>query len=309
MLAQSANEQDRISNWDQLQALSPVVAQLHNPDVLRSRPNRVVYSAFNGDLPVIVKHLLKPEAEQIVEDAVNELQLVGPLLDQGDLQINQYVAHDAVNGVLVVTRVPNDSLQVALDAPTGHRAEILRKCGDWMTRYVGSRISTGSFAPFFWQNQLVDISYKGLAAQDRQLAHEMRQKLRAHADKLRAFGLRRVSGHGDFATHNFGYSNGVLYGFDVQGATEKPLAQELAHFLVLMTMKSPDVTAPRYIGLSEEDVAALCIQSGLPELEYETVFRYFVGWYMCWFMARYAANDARVSALRTMMIRALSDWP
>lgn len=295
--------------WDRLQASGGLAAQLSSAQVIRSQPNKTVYAALLGGHPVIAKHFTQAGGGQVVDAAAAELRHVGPHLADGPLQVNQYVAHDAAQGLLVVTQVPDRGLQVALDDPSADRSAILRQCGDWLTRYVGTRVSTGNFAPFYWQEQLVKTSYKALASTDRNLAQEMRGRLRAMADRLRAFELRRVAGHGDFATHNFSYEDGVLYGFDVQGETERPLAQELAHFLVLTTMKSPPFRGNHYVGLKEDDVASLCIQAGLPELEYETVFRYLVGWYMCRFIARYADNPGRVAALRAMLTKALADWP
>ncbi len=297
------------SPLQELQATGGLAAALNGAQLIRAQHNRSVYVALADGQPVIAKHFTMDGAAEVVEAATAELQLVGPHLAQGPLQVNQYIAHDRDQGLLVVSQGPDPSLQAALDDPAADRDAILRQTGDWLTRYVGARVSAGKFAPFYWQEQLVNTSYKALSPADRHLAQQMRRKLRALADRLRAFVLRRVAGHGDFATHNFSYQDGVLFGFDIQGETHRPLAQELAHFLVLATMKSPPFQGPSYIGLREGDVAALCIQAGLPELEYETVFRYLVGWYMCRFIARYADNPERVAALRGMMTKALDDWP
>ena len=295
--------------WQTAQAKGGLAAQITDAYVIRTHPNWTVFGAMAGDQAVVVKHFTQDGAADAVHAASVELQLVGPHMCEGPLQINQVLADDPEQGILILSQVPDAPLQSVLDDPAADRSALMRQAGDWLTRYVGARISTGKFAPFYWQEQLVNTSFKALDPETRRLAQAMRSKLRAHAEKLRAFQVRRVAGHGDFATHNFGYEQGVLYGFDVQGETIRPLAQELAHFLVLTTMKSQPDAGPQYIGLREADVAALCIQAGLPELEYETVFRYLVGWYMCRFFARYAHNPARVAALRGMLTRALDDWP
>lgn len=298
-----------VERWQAAHASGGLASQLSGAQLLRAHPNWAVFVALAGEQSVIVKQYAHAGAADVVVAAATELQEVGPRLAEGPLQINQYLAHDTAQGVLVVSHVPDRGLQSVLDDPDTDRSAILRQCGDWLTQYIGNRVTAGKFAPFYWQEQLVNTSFKALSPPDRKLAHGMRSNLRKLAEKLRSFELRRIAGHGDFATHNFGYEDGVLYGYDVQGETQRPLVQELAHFLVLATMKSPPFQEAHYIGLREADVAALCIQAGLPELEYETVFRYLIGWYMCRFIARYADNPQRVSALRVMLTKALADWP
>lgn len=300
---------EALKRWQSAHGSGGLASQLSGAQLIRAHPNWAVFAALAGEQSVVVKQYAHAGAADVVSSAATELQEVGPRLAEGPLQINQYLAHDAAQGVLVVSHVPDSGLQSVLDDPATDRAEVLRQCGDWLTQYIGNRVSVGKFAPFYWQEQLVNTSFRALSAPDRQLAHAMRSNLRKLAEKLRSFELRRVAGHGDFATHNFGYQDGVLYGFDVQGETQRPLVQELAHFLVLMTMKSQPFQEATYIGLREADVAALCIQAGMPELEYETVFRYLVGWYTCRFIARYSDNPKRVAALRTMLTKALADWP
>ncbi|MCG3266847.1 hypothetical protein [Yoonia sp. I 8.24] len=288
LLDRSAEQEAAIARWDAAQAQSALLRQITRGALLGAKAHTGVFAAVYQGEQVVVRHIARPNAPDLVAKMQSDLALVGPQMCAGDCQINQLIAADPQHGVLVVSRVPG----------VPYHGALLDQAGRWHATYVGRRRAEAHLSAMYWQKKLKMIPRNGLEGDDWALAQELREDLRFQTHALKGARICRVAGHGDFAPHNFRVNDGVLYGFDTGTAAKAPLARELAHFLHHIALKSDHEIAATQI-------ASFVQAAGLPEAEVTTVLRYFFGWYLYRAMLRYARNAGRREKLRALIQRYL----
>jgi hypothetical protein len=291
LLDRGAEQTAAIARWDVAQAESALMQQLTRGALLGAKAHSGVFEAQFKGAQVVVRHIAKPNAADLVAKMQHDLALVGPKMDTGDCQINQLIAADPAHGVLVVSLVPGVPYHAVGDPA------LLDHAGRWHAKYVGTRRAQAHLSPMYWQKKLKMIPRNGLDGADLELAQQLREDLRFQTHALKGALICRVAGHGDFAPHNFRVSAGVLYGFDTGTAAKVPLARELAHFLLHMVLKSDGVAASQ--------IASFTQAAGLPDDESDTTFHYFYGWYLYRSFLRYARNAGRRARLNVLILQYL----
>ncbi|MDO6588781.1 hypothetical protein DS901_14700 [Loktanella sp. D2R18] len=293
LLDRGTEQNAAIARWDAAQAQSALLRQITRGALLGAKAHTGVFAAVYQGEQVVVRHIARPNAPDLVAKMQSDLALVGLQMCAGDCQINQLIAADPQHGVLVVSRVPG----------VPYHGALLDQAGRWHATYVGQRRAEAHLSAMYWQKKLKMIPRNGLEGDDWTLAQELREDLRFQTHALKGARICRVAGHGDFAPHNFRIESRVLYGFDTGTAAKVPLARELAHFLHHVALKSEAISGA--LGIEATQVAAFAQAAALPEGEVDTVLRYFYGWYLYRAFLRYARNAGRREKLRALIQRYL----
>ncbi len=293
LLERSAEQQAAIDRWDAAVIDSVLMQRLTRGALLGAKKHTGVFAAQLKGQQVVVRHIVRANAADVVAKTQHDLEQVGPRMCSGDCQVNQVIAADVTQGVLVVSHVPGAPYSEATDP------DLLRHAGRWHAAYVGARRDIGHFSPLHWQKKLPGMPRNGLQGDDLALAKALREALRHQAASVQGVQVCRVAGHGDFAPHNFRVDDGVLYGFDTGTAAKVPLARELAHFLHHVALKSDAISGAW--GIDAAQVAAFAQAAELPDDEIDTVLRYFYGWYLYRAFLRYARNAGRREKLRVLI--------
>jgi hypothetical protein len=287
LLDRSAEQAAAIARWDAAQAESALMQQLTRGALLGAKAHSGVFEAQFKGAQVVVRHIVKPNAADLVAKMQQDLERIGPQMNSGDCQINQLIAAEPANGVLIVSLVPGVPYHDVGDPA------LLDHAGRWHAAYVGARREEAYLSPLFWQKKLNMMPRNGLDGVHLDLAQRLKAGLRLQTHGLKGATICRVAGHGDFAPHNFRVSAGVLYGFDTGTAAKVPLARELAHFLLHVALKSEDVAASQVVSFTQA--------AGLPDDEIDTTFQYFYGWYLYRSFLRYARNAGRRARLKVLI--------
>ena len=293
ILDHAADREAAIARWDAVAVDSPLMTQVARGALLSAKLHTAVFAGEFQGRSVILRHIARPNAVDVVTKMQLELERVGPTMRKGDCQINQLIATDPECGFMIVSVVPGVPFFEA-DDPA-----LLSQAGRWHRVFVGSRREIGHLSPMHWHKKLADIPCNGLDGGDLALADTLKDALAVQTRALKGFEIARVAGHGDFAPHNFRYDTGVLYGFDTGTGAKVPLARELAHFMLHVALKSKDTVGAWGICPVQVDVFAQ--SAGLPRTEYGSTLRYFFGWYLYRSLLRYARNAGRREKLRALI--------
>ncbi|WP_106745134.1 hypothetical protein [Yoonia maritima] len=297
ILYRAADREAAIARWDAATVGSPLMTQVARGALLSAKIHTAVFAGEFQGRSVILRHITRPNAVDVVTKMQLELERIGPTMRNGDCQINQLIAADPECGLMIVSVVPGIPFFEA-DEPG-----LLLHAGRWHRAYVAARRERGQLSPMHWHKKLADIPYNGLDGGDFALADTLKDALAIQTRALKGFEIARVAGHGDFAPHNFRYQSGVLYAYDIGTGAKSPLARELAHFLFHIALKSNRVVGPW--GIDPAQVVDFARAAGLPDAERDSTLRYFFGWYLYRSLLRYARNAGRQVRLRALIQRYL----
>lgn len=295
-LDRDADQEAAIQRWDGATAYSALMRAVQRYDILSAKKTQAVFSGEYEGREVILRHIVRPNAAELVAQMQAELVRVGTKMRAGDYRINQLIAADPQVGLMIVSKVPGVPFREAYEqAPE----RLMVSAGRWHSTYVGTHRSAGHLSPMNWHTRLSDLPRNGLDGPDMALATDLRQALRGQVNDLRGRDICRVIGHGDFAPHNLRFADGVLYGFDAGKGAQIPLARELAHFLLHVALKNTG--SGSVWGIEQQEVDVFVAASGLPRAEIDSTLRYFFGWYLYRSILRYARNAARRARLRLLI--------
>jgi hypothetical protein len=293
----------------ELAALSAALAAAFGPgqvkaQTLLQRSDRAqVARGVMGGQPVIIKQFTGPDPAATIAALQAEHAVIAPHLATGRFRLATALRLDAARGLAVLPHAPGDRLDgvLARATPT-ERAAVIAQAGGWLAAFTAPR---RHLAPMNLHTVLRRRKDAMAASPphpaDQPLTGTAFARLRTLARDLAGADLVQSGIHADFTPYNLHLSGVELWGFDLQGTRIRPVALDVASFLVLAGLRLPPTDpGPLAHGLPLADAQAFlaaCPDAGGPVLDF------FLGDRLLRALHE-ATTPARATAART----ALQGW-
>lgn len=306
----------RILSWADRQSqgrtamtqIAGVVDGFEGQEVLKIADDRVVVSGQWHGRDVVIKQFQGEQSNVQVTRMEAELLFLAEHMADGENRMMQVLATYPDHGIAVLEHVPGLRLHDILKtAHAPQRAELIAHAGRWLGSYTKGRQQTGTFAPRRWleRRTLPDVS--DMAIDDMALLAEVAKRLKSLRKSVRGVPVTRAAVHGDFTAVNLHYSDGVMYGVDVQGEAWFPLAKDVALFLVWLALSRETDVGERSYGIALDDFAAFLSKPLVPQEEAEILLPFMIGAELRFQFARAYRHSDQRDRLRDALIGWLQD--
>jgi len=251
-----------------------------------------VFSLYVNDEKVVIKRFFKATADETVRKLKSELDYLEVLFSGGDCQANKCLMAWPDHGIVMLSFAPGQRLGDIIAGVTGdERRKLLNHSGRWLAGYTAPRRHEGSFSPNFWVKRILKKNLSGITdPADLTLLRRLVHSMEAQGKKIRGCPVVHAATHSDFVGINAHYSEGVIYGVDIQGETWRPMAKDAARFLVWLQIHDDGRPSARRAGISQDDWDGFLSSGVISEREQETTMPFLVGEQL---YGRYVSDYAR----------------
>lgn len=250
----------------------PALSGAQTGKVLSESARRlVVQGRLGGDEVVFSFDLGTGHAARIARAADGLRHFHAALGPEGPYRVPRPISHWPAHRLAVSSLARGASLESLLaTAERDTRSALLARAGGWLAAATAGHRRDEAFGGRFWVRRLGAEAERIADPAARLLAQALAGRLADFAQRCDGRITARAPAHGDFRAHNllFDPADGTLTALDFTHWEVRPLAREVATFLIDLNRREPGADP-------KADRAALLAGAALPPGEAETVLPFF----------------------------------
>lgn len=254
-----------------------------------------------------VKHLHRPDAADQIALIQAELAFLAAHPVAGRPLMTPHLLSDADAGLIAVAAAPGRVLGDAIAAadPAG-RQRLMALAGAWLGDYARLRQRRAKLRPRRDLQGFGRIAAR-LGGADGRRIEALAASQDARIGRLRGKPVTLACVHGDFHPRNLTVDDGVLHGFDSEGASWLPVMRAAARFLTQTQMAAPAPGGPHRWGIAQVDCNSFLAGLGAPPDEAETLLPAFIAEELAGILWRARSPGRRRLRARRMVDGFLAD--
>lgn len=277
--------QDEIAHEEQIEEALIALVQSHARlrDVSLLKPlvfdaqSWVLQVSWQGQMAVLQRDL-SDDAAEMVRAMQAELTHLATAMT-GDCRAPRCLLALPDAGVIVLSHVPGERLDRVLErAKGGPRADLMELCGRLLASYGEGRSHDGVFSPKTWLERLDQLKRDRISdPQHRAVLQRLIDHLYRMRPDLRGTPVTRAASPAEFLSKHLYLHDGALHAAYVQGEIHRPVALDVARFLVWQQIRSDDHAQRPLHGIAHRDIKSLLRGTELDKKQQRQLLPFFIG--------------------------------
>lgn len=301
--------QDDIAREEQIEEALMRLAQSHEGlrgvELLRpvvfDKQSWVLQVRWQGQMAMLHRDLSDGAADRIRAQRA-ELTYLGATLPD-DCHVPRCLLALPGVGVILRATVPGDRLdQVLARSKGGPRADLMEHCGRFLSAYGDGRAHEGVFSPKTWLERLDQLKRDRVSdLQDRALLQRLIDHLYRMRPDLRGKPVTRAASPAEFLSKHLYLHEGRLCTAHIQGEAYRPIALDVARFLVWQQVRSKAPAQRPLYGIAHRDIKSLLRGVQLDKKQQKQLLPFFIGLQLAVSLVHeYKNKDLRTNTLQVI---------